>query len=164
MKRSLFIFCLILFVAGLAVAQASSGGTLYVSVKTLTLKSDTGFFAATKGTLSYGDRVKVLQISGKFAEVESVANPSLTGWTTTANFSTKQIVAGSTSTASAKEVALAGKGFSQEVEKSLKSQSNLNYADVDRTEAITVRERDIKRFLEEGRLKMGENTLKGDNK
>jgi hypothetical protein len=158
MKRILFIFCLILFVAGLAAAQASAGGTLYVAVRTLTLKADTGFFAASKGTLNYGDRVTVVRISGKFAEVKSAANASLTGWTTTANFSTKQIVAGSTSTASAKEVALAGKGFSQEVENSLKTQrTNLNYADVDRTEAITVRQNDIKRFLEEGRLKMGGN-------
>jgi hypothetical protein len=158
MKRILFIFCLILFVAGLAAAQVSTGGTLYVSVKTLTLKSGTGFFASNKGTLNYGDRVTVIRISGKFAEVRSAANSSLTGWAATANLSARQIVSGNSNTASVKEVALAGKGFSQEVEKSYKNQKhNLNYADVDRAETVTVREDELKKFLEEGRLKMGDN-------
>jgi len=159
MKRSLFIFSLILFVIGFASAQNRAGGTLYVAVKTLTLKSGTGPFDASKGTLKYGDKVTVIKIDGKYAEVASAANPSVTGWTMTANFSTKQIVAGgTTSTASAKEMALAGKGFSQETEKSLKTQKKeLNYADVDRTEAIKVHEKDVKKFLEEGKLKMGDN-------
>jgi len=158
MKKVIILLCLVLFITGLAAAQVSAGGTLYVAVKTVTLKSGTGFFASNKGTLNYGDRVTVIRVNGKFAEVKSAANSSLTGWTATANLSAKQIVSGSSSTASAKEVALAGKGFSQEVENSYKSQKgNLNYADVDRTESIKVREDDLKKFLEEGHLKMGDN-------
>jgi hypothetical protein len=158
MKKILILLCLVSFVTGFAAAQILAGGTLYVSVKTLTLKSGTGFFASSKGTLNYGDRVTVIRINGKFAEIRSAANSSLNGWTAIANLSTKQIVSGSSSTASAREVALAGKGFSQEVENSYKDQkNNLNYADVDRTEAITVREEDLKKFLEEGRLNMGDN-------
>jgi len=157
MKRNLFILCLILFVTGLAAAQ-SAGSTLYVAVKTLTLKSGTGTFDSNKGTLKYGDKVIVIKIDGKYAEIKSDANPAITGWTLTANLSKKQIVAGSTSTATAKEMALAGKGFSQEVEQSLKSQKkDLNYADVDRTEAIKVYAKDVKKFLEEGKLKMGDD-------
>jgi len=60
MKRVLILLCLILFVTGLAAAQIFVGRTLYVSVKTLTLKSDTGFFADSNGTLEYGDRVTVM--------------------------------------------------------------------------------------------------------
>jgi len=158
MKKVLILLCLALFVAGFAAAQISAGKTLYVSVKTLTLKSGTGFFAGSKGTLMYGDRVTVIRVDGKYAEVRSVANPSLTGWTATANFSTRQIVSGNSNTVSAKEVALAGKGFSQEVENSYRSQKkNVNYADVDRTEAINFNENELKSFLEEGRLKMGDN-------
>jgi hypothetical protein len=158
MKRSLFIFCFVLFVTGLATAQVSAGGTLYVSVKTITLKSGTGFFAGSKGNLNYGDRVTVIQVNGKFAEVRSAANSSLSGWTATANLSAKQVVSGNSSMATASEVALAGKGFNQEVENSYKNQkSNLNYADVDRAETITVREDELKKFLEEGKLQMGDN-------
>jgi hypothetical protein len=157
MKRNLFILLLIVFVTGFAAAQ-SAGSTLYVAVKTLTLKSGTGSFDTNKGTLKYGDKVTVVKIDGKFAEVKSDANPAITGWTQTANLSKKQIVAGSTSTATAKEMALAGKGFNQETEKNLKNQKkDLNFADVDKTEAIKVNEREVKRFLEEGKLKVGDS-------
>jgi len=157
MKRNLFILILIMFVTGFAAAQ-SAGSTLYVAVKTLTLKSGTGAFDSNKATLNYGDKVTVIKVDGKYAEIKSEADPAKTGWALTANLSKKQIVAGSTSTASAKEMALAGKGFSQETEKNLKNQKkDLNFADVDRTEAIKVKEHEVKKFLEEGKLKVGDS-------
>ena len=158
MKKVLFVFCLVLFITGLASAQIRAGGTLYVAVKTVTLKSGTGFFATNKGTLNYGDRVTVIRVDGRFVEVRSATNSSLTGWTASANMSVRQVVAGSSSTATAQEVAMAGKGFNQEVEQSFKDQNrSLNYADVDRVEAITVQESALLRFLEEGRLRLGGN-------
>jgi uncharacterized protein YgiM (DUF1202 family) len=157
MKRNLFILLLIVLVTGLAAAQ-SAGSVFYVAVKSLTLKSGTGPFDSNKATLNYGDKVTVIKVDGKYAEIASADNPEKTGWTLTANLSKKQIVAGSTSTASAKEMALAGKGFSQETEKNLKNQKkDLNFADVDRTEAIKVKEHEVKKFLEEGKLKVGDN-------
>jgi len=156
--KKLAVFLIIgLAAAGFVSAQVSRGGTLYVAVKSLNLKSSTGFFASSRGALNYGDRVTVLQVSGKFVEVRSAANSSISGWTPSANLSAKQIISGSSSTASASEIALAGKGFNQEVENAYKTKGNLNYADVDRVEAITVREADLMRFLEEGRLAMGDN-------
>jgi len=157
MKKVFIVFCLVFWAAGFAAAQVSAGGTLYVAVKSAALKSSTGWFASTKGSLTYGDRVTVLRVSGKFVEVRSAANASLSGWTASANLSAKQVVSGSTNSASAKEVALAGKGFNQEVENSYKLKQRVNYADVDKTEAITVSEADLRRFLEEGRLSMGDN-------
>ena len=157
MKKIFIILVMGLVIAGFASAQVSRGGTLYVAVKSLTLKSSTGFFASNKGTLNYSDRVTVLQISGKFVEVRSTTNSSLSGWTPSANLSAKQIVSGNTNVASASEIALAGKGFNQEVENTYKRQGTLNYADVDRVEQITVREADLKPFLEAGRLNMGDN-------
>jgi hypothetical protein len=156
MKKLIVALCLGLLVCGLAAAQVAKGGTLYAGAKSVALKSSTWFFAGTKGTLNYGDRVTVLQVNGKWVEVRSVSNPSLTGWSASTNFSVKQVVAGSSSTATAKEVALAGKGFNQEVENSYKSKGNLNYADVDKTETVTVNEAELQKFLEEGRLAMGD--------
>jgi hypothetical protein len=157
MKKLTIVFCMALFITGLVSAQVSRGGTLYVSIRTVTLKSSTGFFAGNRGTLSYGDRVTVLQVSGRYVEVRSAANSSLTGWTASANLTTRQVVSGSTSTASAREVALAGKGFNQDVENAYRTQGNLNYADVDIVEGITVSETDLRQFLEEGRLSAGDN-------
>jgi hypothetical protein len=156
--KKLFVFMIMSFVTvGFLSAQVARGGTLYVAVKTVTLKSSTGFFASNRGTLNYGDVVTVLQVSGKFVEVRSAANSSLTGWTASANMSAKQIVSGNTSSVSARETALAGKGFNQEVEDAYKTKGNLNYADVDRVEAVTVRETDLLRFLEDGHLSKGDN-------
>jgi len=156
MKRVLLIFVLVFITAGFSAAQAVNGGTMYVAVKTIALKSSAGAFASATGTVNYGDRVKILRIDGKNAEVRSVADPSISGWTALVNLSAKQIVSGNTNTASAREVALAGKGFNQEVENAYKSKGNTNYADVDKVETITVKEADLKKFLEDGRLAMGE--------
>jgi hypothetical protein len=157
MKKFMLFFCLSLFITGFVSAQVSRGGTLYVAIRTVTLKSSTGFFAGNRGTLNYGDRVTVLQVSGRYVEVRSAANSSITGWTASANLTARQVVSGNTSTASTREVALAGKGFNQDVENAYRTQGNLNYADVDRVEAITVSETDLRQFLEEGRLSTGDN-------
>ena len=156
MKKLIGFSFLILLVAGTAVAQVRSGQNAWVSARTVDLKSSTGFFASNQGTVSYGDEVSVLQVNGNWAQVRSVGNSSLSGWMSSANLSTKRIAAtGSTSSASASEVALAGKGFNQEVEDTYKTTGNLNYADVDRTEAITVSQDELYRFVTEGRLAQG---------
>jgi len=175
MKKILVFLSLILLTIGFASAQSAStqpaaekpaaekpaektkdGKVLYIAVKTATLKSGTGAFAESKGTLNYGAKVTQIKVDGSFTEVKSADNPSLTGWVSTASLTSKQIVAGgAASTTTAKEVALAGKGFSQEAEKTLSQKKELNYADVDKVEAIKIREKDVESFLKEGELKMG---------
>ncbi|MDR2257993.1 MAG: hypothetical protein LBE14_02460 [Treponema sp.] len=156
MKRYVLFLILIPLAAGGAGAQMARGGTVYVAAKSIALKSSTGFFARTQGTLAYGDAVTVIQIHGKWAEVRSAARSSLTGWTAASNLTAKRIISGSSTTATNKEVALAGKGFSQEVENAYKADGKLNYADVDKTEAITVSEQDLFTFLNDGHLALGE--------
>ena len=155
MKKITVLFFLCFLISGVLFAQISKGGTAWVSAKTAAVKSSTWFFASTKGTLQMGDQVSVLQVNGNWAEVRSSANSSLTGWTQTSNLSSRQIVSSSTG-ASASEIALAGKGFNQEVENSYKSDGKSNYADVDRTEAIVVSQEDLYKFVTEGRLVTGE--------
>ena len=156
--KKLFVLCvLMLLVSGLLVAQTQirAGGTAWVASKSAALKSSTWFFAATRGSLEMASEVTVLQINGNWAEVRSVANRSLSGWTSISNLSARRILPSGTG-ASASEIALAGKGFSQEVEDAYRAGSNLNYADVDRTEAITVSQDELYQFVTEGRLITGE--------
>ena len=155
MKKFIIAVCFLVFIAGMAAAQIGPGRVVYVAVKTVQLKSSTGLLAGTVGTLTYGEQVTVTQVSGKFLEVQSADDSSLKGWTAADNFTTKKIVTGAEATASAKEIALAGKGFNQEIEDSYKTKDELNYDDVDRVEAITVDENELIRFLEEGRLSAG---------
>ena len=155
MKRLFVLFAFIFLASGVLFAQVSKGGTAWISSKDAKLKTSTWFFAGTKGTLQMGAQVTVLQVNGNWAEVRSSANSSLSGWTAVSNLSSKRIVASGTG-ASASEVALAGKGFSQEVENSYKTGGTLNYADVDKTEAITVSQDELYKFITEGRLATGE--------
>ena len=155
MKKKVAFCALTLLVSGVLFAQISRGGTAWVSSKSADLKSSTWFFAGNRGTLALGDQVTVLQVNGNNAEVQSAANSSLSGWTSVSNLSARRIVASGTS-ASASEVALAGKGFNKDVEDSYKSGGNLNYADVDRTEAISVSQDELYKFVTEGHLFTGE--------
>ena len=155
MKRLFILFGFFLLVSGALFAQIRSGNSAWVSTKAAELKSSTGFFASTVGSLEMGAEIKVLQVNGNWVEVESLANTNIKGWTAASNLSTRRIVATGTG-ASASEIALAGKGFSQEVEDSYKTQGNLNFDDVDRTEAITVSRDELYFFVTEGRLATGE--------
>ena len=156
MKKLLGMFILCLCIATIAAAQVAKGGTLFVAAKSVALKSSTGFFARTLATLNYGAQVTVLQVNGKWVEVYSVSNTAQRGWTASANLTAKRIVAGTANTASAKEVALAGKGFNQDVENNYKTKSGINYADVDRTESQSVSEEELYQFLVDGHLFLGD--------
>ena len=108
MKKMLALLTLILLVSGALFAQISKGSTAWVSSKTADLKSGTGFFAKSVGTLEMGTEVSVLQVNGNWAEVQSKANSSLKGWTAVSNLSTRRIVA-SGAGADASEIALLGR-------------------------------------------------------
>lgn len=155
MKKLFALLILTLIVSGGLFAQVAAGNTAWVAAKSINLKSSTWFFAGTRGTLSMADEVTVLQLKGNYAEVRSAARSSLSGWTPLTNLSARRIVASGT-TASASEVALAGKGFSKEVEDVYKSEESLNYADVDKTEALTVSQDELYKFVVDGHLFAGE--------
>jgi len=161
MRKIIVLFFVCVCAAAILPAQAIKGGTMYVASKTIELKSSTGFFTSVKGTLTYGTAVTVLDIKDKWAEVRSETNSSVSGWTTVANLSAKRVVSGSGSGgaptgATASEVALAGKGFNQEIENAYKAKGKLNYADVDRAEAQKVTKKELQDFIIAGRLFQGD--------
>jgi uncharacterized protein YgiM (DUF1202 family) len=154
MKRlCALLICSLLLVSALS-AQLARGGTAYAALKTVQLKSSTGFFAGSRGALAYGEAVTVLQIKGKWAEVRSASRSSLSGWTHAANLTTRRI-SSSGAAATSGELALAGKGFSQEVENAYKATGKVSYTGVDQVETQRVAERDLQAFLTEGHLSMG---------
>jgi uncharacterized protein YgiM (DUF1202 family) len=107
------------------------------------------------GTLQYGDTVTVLQVNGKWVEVQSGGRVS--GWTAQTNVTTKRIAAaGGAGTASSREVAMAGKGFNEEVEQVYRESGGIDYSGVDAVEALRVSDDDLLRFITEGRLSMGD--------
>jgi len=155
MKKLFLVITLALFVSGALFAQVRSGNPAWVAVRQAAIRSSTWFFASTLGNLEMGTQVNVLQINGNWAQIRTAANPPMTGWTSIGNLSHRQIVAEGT-TATAREVALAGKGFDRDVENVYRASGDLNFADVDRMEGIRISMDDLFRFMTDGRLNTGE--------
>ncbi|MDR1389127.1 MAG: hypothetical protein LBJ31_04045 [Treponema sp.] len=154
MKRTLFVFVLLTLCA-LAFAQRA-GTSMWINVSTANLKSSTGFFSSTVAAVKLGDEVIVQAVKGNSIQVKTQAGRI--GWIAKTSLSTRRIVAGSgTANASAREVALAGKGFSQEVENEYKKDGGktANYDAVDALEKVTVSDGDLEQFVDEGHLARG---------
>jgi uncharacterized protein YgiM (DUF1202 family) len=146
---------MIVLLASAAAAQIRTGQTVYVTAKSLPVKSGTGFFARTLGNLAYGDAVTVVQVNGKWAEIRSAAR--LSGWVAQTNLSTKRVTVSGGTSASSREVAMAGKGFTEEVETSYRQGNrSVDYNAVDLTEANTVSDNELLDFIREGRLSTGD--------
>ena len=126
MKRLFLCSVICFFGLGVLCAQSLTGKTMYVTAKTIEIKSSTAFFAETLGTLSYGDPVTVLQEYGKWLQIRSSDQSEVSGWVAAASLTTKRIiVSAGTTSASANEIALAGKGFNQEVENAYRQNGTL---------------------------------------
>lgn len=155
----LLLVCLCLSGSAGLFAQAAAGsgqGTLmYVTVKTAGLKDSTGFFSKTLGVLELGEAVTVLRAEGKWLEVRSAGNPPLTGWMAASSLSSKRVTS-SGRQATSGELALAGKGFSAELETAYRQDARIDYAAIDRMESFAVSPEALSRFLREGRLAGGE--------
>ena len=106
---------------------------------------------------SYGDRVTVLEERGEWKKV-SVAGGKLQGWMHDTALTSKKIALkagqGNVGTSVTRnEIALAGKGFSEEVEAQYrKTNKNLDYTWINRMEAIDVSLKQMKDFITGGHL------------
>jgi hypothetical protein len=157
MKQLISMGVLLLCLGGGLAAQSLRGKTVYVTVRTAEIKDSTGFFARVKGKLSYGDACTALQERGRWVEVRSNTNQALQGWIPAASVSTRRVVSSSTSaSASADELALAGKAFSEEVERAYREGGDLNYDDIDKMEQPVVSAGELRTFIVEGRLEGAE--------
>ncbi|MCL2067687.1 MAG: SH3 domain-containing protein [Treponema sp.] len=151
MRTFVLVFCLSLFTAGYCFSQ-SAGSTLYVSVRSVELKRTPSTFANVVAQANFGDAVVVLNNSGKWVEVRTANNN--TGWTLLDGLRARRVTAtGATATVS--EVALAGKGFSAEVEVEYR-RNGLDYSAVDAMEGTRTPIMALLNFIIEGRLSRGE--------
>jgi uncharacterized protein YgiM (DUF1202 family) len=151
MKRSILFSFFLVICCTLAFSQ-SVGSTMYVAVKSTDMKSSTGIFASKTGELKLGDAVTVARTSGKWVEVRS--GNSKTGWVALSSLSSKRVT-GTGPSASAGEIALAGKGFSPETEMEYRK-NGLDYSGVNNMEGINIPLAELQKFVEEGRLAKGE--------
>lgn len=160
MRKSICLFGTLVFCASFIFsASFKSNATVYVSVKSADLKSSSGFLSKKTGSVSYGDALVVIESNSSKSRVRLSSNASVTGWVSNGNLTSKKITKSGNSSvaASSNELALAGKGFSEEAENAFRSSNgNLNYTEVDRIEKITVSDSELHNFITEGHLNGGE--------
>ncbi len=124
-----------------------------IQVKETKVRQQPTFLARPTGSVAYGDRVDVLEQRGVWSHVK---NSQIHGWLHSSALTRKNIKKSSGSSnlktaASRDELALAGKGFSAEVESEYKSQhAKVDFTLVDRMEQIVIPENELRNFMIEG--------------
>jgi uncharacterized protein YgiM (DUF1202 family) len=137
-------------------AFCKPGDVLYVGIKETKLKDGTGFFARKTFTVRYGEAAFVIGEKGSWTQIQIQGNPSVKGWIASSSLTKKKIISGNSASTTPQELALAGKGFTPEAEKTFKSDNpDKRYDLVDRIEKNSVSDDKVRTFISDGRLNGG---------
>jgi hypothetical protein len=152
------VICITLFLVLCFVFSGSAAPqrTMSVQIKEGPVRTTPSFLGTIVAKLSYGEQVEVIQDQGAWKRV--AVRGGAQGWMHASALTTKRIVlkagVGDVQTsATSGEIALAGKGFSEEVEKQYKKLNrNLDYMWVDRMERFQVTPEQMQAFLKQGNV------------
>ena len=147
------IFSLVVIGVTMALTAQSSGTTLYVAAKTVEVKTSSSFFASSLGTLTLGESVVVQMDEGKWLVIRN--SSGLQGWAPADAFSLRRIISSGANISPA-EVSMAGKGFNEALERTIRSSGERDYSLVDAMEKRNVSLGELQSFLREGRLAEGD--------
>lgn len=156
--RRATVFALLLF---LPAAASAASGSWSVQVRQGHLRPQPSFLVPVALTLPYGTRVEGLEEKNGWRLVR--ARPSGEGWIHSSALTEKKIVlkAGARDvgeTADKEEIALAGKGFSKEVEGAYRTRhGQADYEVVDAMEARGAGDGEVAEFLRRGGLRTEES-------
>jgi uncharacterized protein YgiM (DUF1202 family) len=137
-----------------AVAAVAATRTLSVQVREGQLRERPSFLGKVTTAVAYGDRLTVLEERAGWSKVRSGGGAE--GWIHTSALTEKRVVlkasdANVAAGASGEELALAGKGFNEEVEQAYRADNpQADYAWVDRMEAVVVNAEEAVAFLAAG--------------
>ena len=159
-RNKFLIICLVLLGVLLLNTMAEAQRSMTVQVREGQLRATPSHFGKITAKTYYGDQVTVLEEKGDWKRV-SVEDGKGQGWMHDSALTAKRtdLKAGRSragASVSQDEIALAGKGFSEEVEKEYrKNNANLDYAWINRMETIRISPRQMENFVEDGRLVLG---------
>lgn len=149
--------CLAACLYAVPALAADSPDMLTVQVREGQVRSKPSFLAKIIATLKYGDKVEPLEEKDGWSRV-SIPDTQTRGWLHTSALTDEELElqsgAGDAAvSASGEETALAGKGFTEQVENEYrKSHEDLNYSAVDAMEKITINDADLAEFLKQGEV------------
>ncbi len=126
-----------------------------VTVREAPVRATPSFLGRILATLAYGDRVQVVSTRGDWVQI-ALPSGGGNGWLAASALTQKEIVLHSggnvSQGASSGEVALAGKGFNEQVEQQYQSETHLDYSEVDQMEKDTIPVSTLIAFLKAGGL------------
>jgi len=155
MRRAIGLACAAALSLVISITAFADQNMMSVTVREAPVRATPSFLGRILTTLVYGDRVQVVSTRGDWVQV---ALPSGTGngWLAASALTKKEIVLKSggnvSQGASSSEVALAGKGFNEQVEQQYQSETKLDYSEVNRMEKDTIPANKLIAFLKAGGL------------
>ncbi len=155
MKKYVFAAAFLLCFVSFYAQQKAKTQVMYVSTQNAELKEKKSNFSAATAKLSYGQAVTVISMDKKWAEAK-LSDGSKRGWISMNSLTKRKIAANSGFSASTDELSLAGKGFTAELEANYKKEGKVDFASVDKIEKNSVSRTELLTFIEEGKLKGGE--------
>jgi hypothetical protein len=157
MRKHQTVLFLLFIIVFSAAALSAKNGSMSVQVDKGHLRAAPSFLGKILVTLDYGDRVEVLEQKDLWMKVQALESKA-TGWIHVSALTSKKILlkAGKEDVeqaATSDELALAGKGFNQEVEKEFKAKNpHLDYTWINEMENMIVSREQMVTFLAEGEL------------
>lgn len=155
MLCSLLVLC-----APAVLVPAPAPARMNVQVQNGQLRDAPAFLGKVLVSVAYGSPVTILQAKGDWLQVKTASGQK--GWMHKSALTSRKISMSSGASAartgaSSGELALAGKGFSADVEREFKARNkNLNFAAVDRMEAVRIPVKEMSAFLQAGAVKPAE--------
>jgi uncharacterized protein YgiM (DUF1202 family) len=142
-----------LMISGITLAAAMKS----VQIKEGALRSAPSFMSKIIAKVAYGDLVEAMDNKNGWSNVR-LPGEKQSGWIHDSALTHKKIVltAGQSDVAqgaTGDEIALAGKGFNEQVEREFKEKNpQLDFKMIDQMEKIVVSDSEMRQFLEEGRV------------
>ena len=151
------VICLVFLGLAALNATADAQKIMTIQVREGQLRATPSHFGKIVAKVSYGNQVTVLENNGPWKKV-SLSGGKVKGWIhdtalSSAKIDLKSGQANVSASVNQKEIALAGKGFSKEVEAQYRqTNKNLDYAWINRMETFKVSSSQMQNFIAEGRL------------
>lgn len=146
----LFVFSLLLnFIPLFAWSNMSKK---YISVEKIDAKSKPSFFGKACDTFYYGDVVYVIEEKGSWIKIKD-DDSGKTGWVKDSVVTTRKIVANRKVSVDAREIALAGKGFSSPLEAEYSEIYGIDFDNVDKVENVKISPEEVEEFIRKGDLR-----------
>ena len=128
------------------------GKSMYVSVEEVTSKVKPSMWGKDGIDYYYGDQVEILEEDGSWYLV-TTKDGKRKGWLRDSVLTTRKLKKQGNVSVDAKELALAGKGFSSPIEAEYSNKFDIDFGPVDEIEKVAIDvDRKLREFIREGQL------------